>query len=198
MPNQHENLDAFTTEHLQADLKGHSVRGGLATFTSQGTTFLIQTVSTVVLARLLVPADFGLVAMVSTITGLGSAFADHGISEATIQRKEITHNQVSVLFWINVAIGLGLMSHYSSLGSCVGLVLQGTTTRKHHARGISNVPNRRFEGTARCHSQAPDALFIHGDSGHIFVFARCRDCHHNRIARRRLLGNRRPSLDSEF
>ena len=61
------------------------------------------------LARLLTPADFGLVAMVSTVTGLGQAFADLGLSEATIQRKEISHNQVSALFWINVAIGLGLM-----------------------------------------------------------------------------------------
>jgi O-antigen/teichoic acid export membrane protein len=63
----------------------------------------------VVLARLLTPADFGLVAMVATITGLGQAFADLGLSEATIQRKEITHDQVSVLFWINLAIGIGLM-----------------------------------------------------------------------------------------
>ena len=55
--------------------------------TSQGAQFLIQSVATVVLARLLTPADFGLVAMVSTVTGLGQAFADLGLSEATIQRK---------------------------------------------------------------------------------------------------------------
>ena len=77
--------------------------------TSQGAQFLILSISTVVLARLLTPAEFGLVAMVSTVTGLGQAFADLGLSEATIQRKEISHNQVSALFWINVAIGLGLM-----------------------------------------------------------------------------------------
>ena len=76
---------------------------------SQGTQFLIQSVATIVLARLLTPADFGLVAMVATITGLGQAFADLGLSEATIQRKEITNDQVSTLFWINFAIGLGLM-----------------------------------------------------------------------------------------
>ena len=75
---------------------------------SQGGQFLIQSVATVVLARLLTPADFGLVAMVSTVTGLGQAFADLGLSEATIQRKEISHDQVSALFWINVMIGLGL------------------------------------------------------------------------------------------
>ena len=102
--------DAFSTEHLHADLKGRSVRGGLLTITSQGAQFLMQSVSTVVLARLLTPADFGLVAMVTAITGLGQAFADLGLSEATIQHPEISHDQVSTLFWINIAIGLTLMS----------------------------------------------------------------------------------------
>lgn len=108
MPRQPQSLGGFNTDHLQADLKGRSVRGGLLNLTSQGVQFLIQFISTVVLARLLTPADFGLVAMVATVTGLGQAFADLGLSEATIQRKDINHDQVSILFWINVAIGLGL------------------------------------------------------------------------------------------
>jgi O-antigen/teichoic acid export membrane protein len=105
-----QQVDALDTEHLHADLKGRSVRGGLLTLTSQGAQFLISTVSTVVLARLLTPADFGLVAMVTAIIGLGQAFADLGLSEATIQCQEISHKQVSTLFWINVAIGLVLTS----------------------------------------------------------------------------------------
>jgi O-antigen/teichoic acid export membrane protein len=109
MPVQQESLDGLSTDHLQSDLRGRSVRGGALNVTSQGAQFLIQSVATIALARLLTPADFGLVAMVSTVTGLGQAFADLGLSEATIQRKEISHNQVSALFWINVAIGLGLM-----------------------------------------------------------------------------------------
>jgi O-antigen/teichoic acid export membrane protein len=112
---QQQALDAFSTEHLQADLKGRSVRGGLLTFTSQGAQFIILSTSTVVLARLLSPADFGLVAMVTAITILGQAFADLGLSEATIQRPEISHNHVTALFWVNVAIGLVLMSITAAL-----------------------------------------------------------------------------------
>jgi len=100
---------ALTTEHLHADLKGRSVRGGMMAFTSQSTGVLLTSVMTVVLARLLTPTDFGLVAMVTAFTGFGQTFADLGLSEATIQRQEITQEQVSALFWINVAIGLGLM-----------------------------------------------------------------------------------------
>ncbi len=116
MSAQQQTPDALSTEHLHADLKGRSVRGGLLTLTSQGTQFAMQTVSTVVLARLLTPADFGLVAMVTAVTGLASAFADFGLSEATIQRKEISHDQVSALFWINLAIGLGLTLITAALG----------------------------------------------------------------------------------
>src|ERR1700733_4534659 len=115
MTGQQQAPDAFSIEHLHADLKGRSVRGGMLTLTSQGAQFLMQTVSTVVLARLLTPADFGLVTMVTAITGLGQAFADLGLSEATIQRPEISHEQVSTLFWINVAIGLGLTALTSAL-----------------------------------------------------------------------------------
>ena len=75
---QEQQLDTLSTEHLQTDLKGRSVRGGLFTLASQGAQFVIQSVSTVVLARLLTPADFGLVAMVTAITGLAVAFADLG------------------------------------------------------------------------------------------------------------------------
>ena len=109
MPVEQQSLDGLSTDHLQSDLRGRSVRGGSAQCHVAGRAVSHSSRATVVLARLLTPADFGLVAMVSTVTGLGQAFADLGLSEATIQRKEISHNQVSALFWINAAIGLGLM-----------------------------------------------------------------------------------------
>jgi len=61
-------------------------------------------VSTVILARLLTPRDFGLVAMVTTVTGVLRVFKDAGLSTATVQRQRITQAQVSNLFWINVAV----------------------------------------------------------------------------------------------
>lgn len=80
----------------------------MLTLTSQGLQFTLQSTATVVLAHLLTPGDFGLVAMVTAITGLGQAFADLGLSEATIQHPEIDHDQVSKLFWVNVSIGIAL------------------------------------------------------------------------------------------
>lgn len=115
MPAEQHVVDLLSTKHLQADLKGRSVRGGLISVTSQTSTFLIQTVATVVLARLLTPADFGLVAMVTAITALGHSFAHLGLSEATIQRESVSHAQVSALFWLNAGIGAALTAGTAAL-----------------------------------------------------------------------------------
>lgn len=65
-------------------------------------------VSTAVLARLLAPEDYGLVGMTTVVVGFIQLFKDVGLSEATIQRAEINHKQISTLFWINCALGLGV------------------------------------------------------------------------------------------
>jgi O-antigen/teichoic acid export membrane protein len=97
----------FQTEHLLKDLYGRSFRGGVVTLGGQAVRFLLHTASTVILARLLRPQDFGLTAMVGAIIGLVGLWMDLGLSNATLQRAEITHPQVSVLFWINCALGAG-------------------------------------------------------------------------------------------
>ena len=96
------------TEHLQKDLKGRSISGGVITLTAQGGKFALNILSTAILARLLLPADFGLVAMITTITGFLSVFKDAGLSMATVQREKISHAQVSNLFWLNAGISVVL------------------------------------------------------------------------------------------
>jgi O-antigen/teichoic acid export membrane protein len=81
-------------------LKQKTLRGGAITVVSQGIRFTIYTLSTVVMARLLSPADFGLVGMVTAVTGFLSVFKDAGLSVATIQRDVVTREQVSTLFWL--------------------------------------------------------------------------------------------------
>jgi PST family polysaccharide transporter len=98
----------FDTEYLKADLKGRSIRGGAVTMTAQVIKFLLYTGSVVVLGRLLTPKDYGLVAMVTAITGFVTLFKDMGLSMATIQKADINNSQVSTLFWINVAVSLVL------------------------------------------------------------------------------------------
>ncbi len=91
-----------------ADLKRRSVRGGFATLSSQAAKFVLQTGTTMVLARLLSPQDFGLQGMVVALTGFLALFRDAGLGAATVQRHEVTQDQISTLFWINGAVGLVL------------------------------------------------------------------------------------------
>jgi len=99
------NRSHFDVNDLASDIKGRSVRGGAATILGQGVRFVVHTLSTVVLARLLVPADFGLITMVAAVTVFVSLFGDIGLSMATVQREKINHEQVSTLFWINAGLG---------------------------------------------------------------------------------------------
>jgi len=108
LPTEETKSIFFDTEYLKADLKGRSVRGGTVTMVAQGAKFFLHTGSIVILARLLTPQDFGLIAMVTAITNFVMVFKDMGLSMATIQRAEINHAQISTLFWINTAIGFAL------------------------------------------------------------------------------------------
>lgn len=96
--------EALRTDHLLGDLKSRAISGGVVTVLAQFLRFGLYMATAVVLARMLTPADFGLVAMVNALTSFLRMFRDAGLSTATIQKQEITHSQVSNLFWINVSI----------------------------------------------------------------------------------------------
>jgi O-antigen/teichoic acid export membrane protein len=96
------------TDHLDGQLKRKTVRGGAVTMVSQAMKFALNLASTWVLFRILRlgPSDFGLVAMVVTVTGIINLFKDMGLLRATVQSDRITHEQTTALFWIGVGIGL--------------------------------------------------------------------------------------------
>ncbi|MGH9630944.1 MAG: lipopolysaccharide biosynthesis protein [Bryobacteraceae bacterium] len=107
------------TDHLRKDLKSRTVRGGAATTLSQAAKFGLTFVSTAVLARLLSPQDYGLIAMVTVVTGFVSIFTQLGLSTATIQRPSITQGQISALFWINLLAGSIAFSFTAALSPAI-------------------------------------------------------------------------------
>lgn len=98
----------FETAHVLSDLKRLVVQGGLMKILSQGSKFGMRVVGLVVMARLVTPGDYGVFAMVATLTGLLTMIKDAGLSTATVQRKMISHEDISTLFWVNVAVGAAL------------------------------------------------------------------------------------------
>src|SRR5690348_2294111 len=87
------------------NLKYMVVRSGLVRLCGQAVNFLLTLASAIVMARLLDPHDYGIVAMVTSITGIYAIFATAGLSEVTVQRANITDEQLSVLFWMNILVG---------------------------------------------------------------------------------------------
>ena len=93
----------FSTDHLMESIGGRTARGGLVTIVAHGCKFAVGIVATAILARLLTPNDYGLIGMAAVITVFVSMFKDLGLSLATVQRAEINFEQISTLFWVNLA-----------------------------------------------------------------------------------------------
>lgn len=95
----------FSTDHLLEGLKSRTVSSGIVTSVLQVALLVLNLGSIVLLARLLAPEDFGLLAMVLTVMGFFRVFGEAGLSTVTVQKDGITHAQVSNLFWTNIAVG---------------------------------------------------------------------------------------------
>ena len=80
------------------DIKRKVIRGGVAKLVAQAFALTLRLLFLVIVARLLSPEDFGLVAMVTAITGVMGVLRDGGLSAAAIQRAHITQDQQSTLF----------------------------------------------------------------------------------------------------
>ena len=97
-------LDSRTTN------LGHKASRGVAvTMGGLWSKTLIQMASTVVLARLLDPSDFGLVAMIMAIVGVADLLRDFGMSGAIIQAKKLSDAAWSSVLWFSAAFGTLLM-----------------------------------------------------------------------------------------
>jgi O-antigen/teichoic acid export membrane protein len=98
----------FNVDHLATGLKQRSARGAALTLVSQAIKFIALIGGSAVLGRILTPQDYGLIGMVSAVTGILLIFGNLGLSSAIIQQPEINQRQMSTLFWLNSALGLGL------------------------------------------------------------------------------------------
>ena len=66
---------------------------------AQGVSFVVS----IILARLLVPEDYGLIAIVSIFTTILNVFVDNGLASSLIQKKDADDLDFSSVFYCNVA-----------------------------------------------------------------------------------------------
>ncbi|MEM6561923.1 MAG: oligosaccharide flippase family protein, partial [Planctomycetota bacterium] len=99
----------------EKQLRKSAVRGGAWAALAQGCNFLAGFVSTIFLARLLTPGDYGLIAMAAAFTGLATLLRDFGIVHAIVQTPTLSHAQAGALFWLNAALALVIGSIIGAL-----------------------------------------------------------------------------------
>jgi polysaccharide transporter, PST family len=102
-------------------LRRSAVRGAGMAIAGQASNFVVQIGSVVVLARLLTPADFGIVTMVTTFSLLFRSFGMNGFTELIMQREDLTHSLASNLFWIELGLGTILTLAFASSGPLLTL-----------------------------------------------------------------------------
>ncbi len=112
------NGEFQSTVH-EGGIRRLAVRGAGVTVLSSGLGLIVQIASTVVLSRLLLPKDFGLVTMVTTFSILLVNFGINGFTEAVLQAEKLTNQLASNLFWINVTSGLVLTTGFAASGSAL-------------------------------------------------------------------------------
>jgi PST family polysaccharide transporter len=109
MSRQERNRQILNTDHLNRDLGRRTARGGMIAIAAQPIRMVMQFAITAILARLLAPEAFGLVAMATAVTSLVALFSELGLTSATIQRSHIDQNMVSGVFFIGLGISVVLM-----------------------------------------------------------------------------------------
>jgi len=121
---------------VDGELGRLALRGAGATILSSALALGVQVIATVILARILTPTDFGLVAMVTTFSLLLANFGLNGFTEAVLQSERMDRFLASNLFWINVGVGALLSVVFAAAGSLLAR-FYGNPLVAHVAVGVA-------------------------------------------------------------
>lgn len=89
---------------LKQKARSAVIWSGLDIIIRQGIGF----VTSIILARLLVPEDFGTLALLALFLGVANLFVNAGFSLALIQQQDTTHIDESTVFWLNIVAALSM------------------------------------------------------------------------------------------
>jgi PST family polysaccharide transporter len=97
-----ENVAAFDGEEKPLN----TANAASLTVVAQALKFFLRIGSQIFVARILFPADYGLVAMAGPLLALIGLIGDLGLSQAIIQKKDLTESDVSTMFWVGAGVNV--------------------------------------------------------------------------------------------
>lgn len=89
-------------------LKKQAVAGMVWTFTQQIGTQLIGFAVSLILARLLEPGDFGVIALFGVLLGIGGVFISSGLATSLIRSQDVDHRDYSTVFFFNLGVSVAV------------------------------------------------------------------------------------------
>ena len=104
------NEALLSPDHLRSKLGGRTARGGAIVASAQVVRMFIQLATTFVLARILAPSDFGLIAIGYTIMGFINLFMDLSLTSVTVQIEKLEQRTASGLLYANVALSTSIVA----------------------------------------------------------------------------------------
>lgn len=105
-----------------SEFREKTVNGVIWSASSQAGRQLVVLAANVVLARLLTPGDFGVIATAIIFSNFAFVIAEQGFSLALVQREEVTEAHLSSTFWVNLATGAALCALFAGLAPLAGRV----------------------------------------------------------------------------
>lgn len=110
---------SFDSTAIDSDIGRRSVQAGAFALIGQFLQFGLTAGAAIVLARLLTPTDFGLVAMGMTIIEFMNLILDLGLTSSVQYQKRITKAQIDTLFWVNSGFAVILAVAVAALGPAI-------------------------------------------------------------------------------
>lgn len=102
------------------DIKSHAASGFVYSGLAQAAKLITQFMSVIIMARLLDPSDFGLIAMVAPVYAFACLFSDLGLSQSILQRPRLSNAHLNTLFWLNMVLVLAFTALLVALSPVVG------------------------------------------------------------------------------
>lgn len=128
---------SFSVDTSAATLGAAAARGSILSIGAQGLKSLALFGAGVYLSRLIAPSEYGVWALLMSILGGLMLISDFGLGTAAVQRPELTEQQLSTLFWVNVTLGALLALLLAALSPLVAWLF---AVENLHAATLSMCP----------------------------------------------------------
>ena len=96
----------YNTPQEESSLKQKAINGVKWTFLDQAGSLGISFVVGIILARLLQPAEYGLLGMVTVFTAIATVFTDSGFGQAMVRKTDLTEEDKLTAFWFSCGMGI--------------------------------------------------------------------------------------------